>query len=140
MAVMISNTTRRRVDITCIRQAVETTLRFFRQKGDVSVVIIGARRMRSLNRMYRGRDAVTDVLSFTENESEVATPNFLGELFINYETIKQQAKKFSPSVRFELAFITIHGTLHLLGYEDKTSAGVKKMEQLGEKIIKKISI
>lgn len=96
--------------------------------------------MRSLNRMYRGRDAVTDVLSFTENESEVATPNFLGELFINYETIKQQAKKFSPSVRFELAFITIHGTLHLLGYEDKTSAGVKKMEQLGEKIIKKISI
>ncbi len=140
MTVVISNTTRRRVDLACIRQAVEVTLRFFRQKGDVSVVIIGARRMRSLNKMYRGRDAVTDVLSFTEAESEVATPNFLGELFVNYDRIKQQAKKFSPSVRFELAFITIHGTLHLLGYEDETSAGVKKMEQLGEKIIKKISI
>lgn len=138
MSVVVTNKTRQRLNQAVIQQAVEATLSFCRKKGSVSVVVIGHSRMKQLNSMYRGRSATTDVLSFTENESAMAEKNFLGEIFVDYEVIKKQAKKFSPSVRFELAFIVIHGTLHLLGYDDVTLKGAEEMEKMGHSIIKKI--
>jgi len=138
MSVVVTNKTRQRLNQAVIQQAVEATLSFCRKKGSVSVVIIGHTRMKKLNSMYRGRNSTTDVLSFTENESSVAEKNFLGEIFVDYEVIKKQAKKFSPSIRFELAFIVIHGTLHLLGYNDVTLKGAQQMEIMGHSIIKKI--
>ncbi len=138
MSVVVTNKTRQRLNQAVIQQAVEATLSFCRKKGSVSVVIIGHTRMKKLNSMYRGRNSTTDVLSFTENESSVAEKNFLGEIFVDYEVIKKQAKKFSPSIRFELAFIVIHGTLHLLGYNDVTLKGAQQMETMGHLIIKKI--
>lgn len=138
MAVEVTNKTRQRLNMVVIRQAVEATLKFCHQKGDVSVVIIGHSRMKKLNTMYRGKNAVTDVLSFAEAEAETPEKGFLGEIFIDYEVIKQQAKKFSPSLRFELAFIAVHGTLHLLGYDDVTDKGADQMEKMGYSIMKKI--
>lgn len=136
MTVTVTNKTRQRCDHAIVKKAVEATLKYFRKSGDVSVVIIGDRRMRRLNNTYRGFDRVTDVLTFAEND--ISEDNFLGEIFIDYEVIKTQAKKFSPSLRFELAFIIIHGTLHLLGYEDKTIKGSDEMEKIGHTIINKI--
>jgi len=136
MTVVVTNNTRQRIDQLIIKKSVEATLKYCRKKGDVSVVIIGDKRMRNLNHTYRGYDKITDVLSFPE--SNVSEDNFLGEIFIDYNVIKIQAKKFSPSVRFELAFIVIHGTLHLLGYEDATRKGSDLMEKVGSTIIKKI--
>jgi probable rRNA maturation factor len=138
MSVAVTNTTRQRLSKAVIEKAVEATLLYCRQKGDVSVVIIGDSRMKQLNKMYRGKDAVTDVLSFTEAEAQTAAKDFLGEIFVDYEVIKKQAKKFSPSIRYELAFIVIHGTLHLLGYDDVTEKGADTMEAMGNAIIKKI--
>lgn len=69
--------------------------------------------------------------------SQLRYKNFLGELFIDYEVIKKQAKKFSPSIRYELAFIVIHGTLHP-SYDDVTDRGSKQMEVMGQTIIKKL--
>lgn len=138
MSVVVTNKTRQRLNQAVIQQAVEATLSFCRKKGTVSVVVIGHRRMKQLNTVYRGQNTTTDVLSFTESESSVAEKDFLGELFIDYEVIKKQAKKFSPSIRFELAFIVIHGTLHLLGYNDVTAKGAENMEAMGHSIIKKI--
>lgn len=138
MSVVVTNKTRQRLNQAVIEQAVEATLAFCRKKGSVSVVIIGDSKMKQLNANYRGKNSTTDVLSFTETESMVPEKNFLGEIFIDYQVIKKQAKKFSPSIRFELAFIVIHGTLHLLGYDDVTLAGAEKMEKMGNSIIKKI--
>lgn len=138
MSVTITNTTKARVPLSLIRQAVETTLKQKHQSGDISVVIVSPQRIRTLNRMYRGKDRVTDVLSFREAEAENSAHGFLGELFISYETVKKQAAVYSPSVRFELVFITIHGTLHLLGYDDRTDKEAKAMDKITEAIIKKI--
>lgn len=138
MSVVVTNKTHQRLNQAVIEKAVQTTLSYCRKKGDVSVVIIGHTRMRRLNLTYRGFDKTTDVLSFAEQESSTPDRNFLGELFIDYEVIKKQARKFSPSIRYELAFIVIHGTLHLLGYDDVTDKGSKQMQTLGQIIIKKL--
>ena len=138
MEVTVTNTTRERINVGLIKRAALATLTFKRSKGDVSVVVIGDQRMKTLNFRYRGRNTVTDVLSFTEVEAEIQEKHFLGEIFIDYQVIKRQAKKFSPSLTYEWAFIVIHGVLHLLGYEDDTKAGAEKMEKLGQTIIKKV--
>lgn len=138
MSVTITNTIKARVPLSLIRQAVETTLKQERQRGDVSIVIVSPQQIRTLNRTYRGKDRATDVLSFREAEAENSARGFLGELFISYETVKKQAAIYSPSVRFELVFITIHGTLHLLGYDDRTVKEAKVMDTITEAIIKKI--
>lgn len=138
MEVLVTNTTRSRVDSKLIKKAVEATFKARRLKGSISVVIIGDQRMRTLNRIYRGKDNVTDVLSFAEVRDCASEPDFLGEIFIDLNVIKKQAKQFAPSFRFELAFIVIHGTLHLLGYEDETKRGADIMEALGHTIIKKV--
>lgn len=136
MAVSVVNKTSARIDGALIRRSIEAALRQQRARGDVSVVIVGDQRMRRLNRTYRGKDTVTDILSFREAESEMGESGFLGELVIDFEVIKKQAKRFAPSLRWELAFISIHGALHLLGYEDESEAGSAEMERLGHLIIK----
>lgn len=138
MSVVVTNKTRQRLNQAVIQQAVEATLSYCRKKGEVSVVIVGHTRMKKLNLIYRGFNKTTDVLSFVEQDSLASDKNFLGELFIDYEVIKKQAKKFSPSIRYELAFIVIHGTLHLLGYDDVTEKGSNQMETMGQAIIKKL--
>jgi len=140
MSVRVVNATKQRLDASLIKRAVEGTLKKMKKQGDISVVAIGDQRMRTLNRNYRGKDRVTDVLSFCEAESEIPENGFLGELFINCNTIRKQAKRFAPSYRYELAFIAIHGTLHLLGYEDESEEGRALMERLGMTIIKNIRL
>lgn len=138
MAVTVANETAARVETALIKRSVAAALRHQRASGDVSVVIVGDLKMRRLNRTYRGKDAVTDILSFREEEAEIAENGFLGELIIDYRVIRQQAKRFAPSIRWELAFIVIHGVLHLLGHEDETEKGAAEMERLGHLIIKKV--
>lgn len=140
MAVELAYRTRRRFAPALLIAAVEATLSYRRCRGDVSVAIVGDTEMKRLNRSYRGFDKVTDVLSFVEKEAEAATPDFLGELVIDLEQIRRQAKNFGHGIRWELAFIAIHGTLHLLGYEDETEKGRKEMERLGNSIIKKLNL
>ena len=96
------------------------------KKGEVSIAFIGDAKMRKLNKIYRGCDKTTDILSFSEEENKT----YLGEVLINYNQIKRQAKKYSSSIKEELLFILVHGLLHLLGYEDDTEKGREKMKDL----------
>jgi len=80
---------------------------------------------------------VTDVLSFTETDNEEPQPDLLGQIFIDYNQIKRQAKEFSQSDEEELVFILVHGLLHLLGYDDSTEEEAQVMEDLGKAFIKK---
>lgn len=138
MAVEITNRTRRALKTSLITRAVEATLRFGKTKGDVSVVIVGDTTIRRLNKIYRKKDKVTDILSFREAEAEMPARGFVGELIVDYSQIRRQAAKFKHSVDWEMAFIIIHGTLHLLGHEDETERGRALMEKLGYQLIKKI--
>jgi probable rRNA maturation factor len=138
MAIEITNRTKSTVNSLLIKQAIKITLKFGHVQGDVSVVIINDLAMTKLNKQFRKINKPTDVLSFREQDSSFKDESFIGELFIDLNQIKRQAKKLNNTINWELAFITIHGALHLLGYEDETKKGQLKMEELGYKLINQV--
>lgn len=98
--------------------------------------------LQNLNKTYRGLDEPTDVLSFAfaEEVEGVKFPQItgeggvflLGEIVLSLERVQQQAIEYEHSFVKELAFLTIHGLLHLLGYdhqEEKDTAEMRKKEQ-----------
>ena len=87
----------------------------FRKEGELSVAFVGTKRMRGLNKKYRGKDKATDVLSFGAREGEKGA--ILGEIVICPDEVAKNSKKFSDSFEKELALCLIHGLLHILGYE-----------------------
>ena len=95
--------------------------------------------MRSLNKHYRHLDKVTDVLSFSQQEglalNNPEEPLYLGDIIVCYAQVIKQAKVFGFSREKELAFLIIHGLLHLLGYQDKNQKQYLKMETIQNKIL-----
>ena len=112
--VEIINKTRSRIDLVLVKKVAQRFLELNKQKNDVSIVFVGDKRIRDLNRVYRQKDRITDILSFDGDGG------FFGEIIIDFAQIKRQAKVFSKSIKDELVFILIHGLLHLSGYDDKT--------------------
>lgn len=97
----------------------------FERPAEVSVVITDDEEIRDINREYRGIDAATDVLSFPQYERGEKMPDFgyvsLGDIVISAEHAARQAELYGHSFERELSFLTVHSTLHLLGYDHVTS-------------------
>lgn len=105
----------------------------------LSVVIVGPKTIKSINRDYRNIDSETDVISFALLDSG-EDMNFdgvieLGDIFINRNRVLSQAKEYGHSIKREFAFLFIHGLLHLLGYDHMNKEDEKKMFSLQKKII-----
>jgi probable rRNA maturation factor len=121
------------IDQTRIENALNATFRLFPPSvdGTISVVVTDNETVRGLNRDYRGIDAPTDVLSF-DNPSD---PDFsgeevrqhLGDVIIAYPVAKKQAAAGEHTVLEEVILLTIHGTLHLLGFDHNTLGNKEKM-------------
>ena len=103
------------------------------KKTEVSLVFVKTDEIRRLNRSYRKKDKVTDVLSFEMGEGGV-----LGEVVICYEQAKKQAKARGVSTRKETTELIVHGILHLAGYDHESEKEEKIMLKLQKKIISKI--
>ncbi len=110
-----------------IRRAVKETLAYegFKRNAEVSIVICDNDAIQSINSEYRGVDAPTDVLSFPQFESDEEYPDFgyvpIGDIIISAERAYIQAETFGHSFERELAFLAVHSTLHLLGYDHVNS-------------------
>lgn len=106
--------------------------RCFRVKKTVSLALVGDKKMRELNKKYRRKNKVTDVLAFGDWEEK----DFLGELIICLPQARRQAKQYGVSVKQELARLVVHGFLHLTGFDhERSKAAAKKMFGLQEKIL-----
>ena len=105
----------------------------FRNRQAVSVALIDSATMRRLNRQWRKKDKATDVLSFALASSR--RDSLLGELLICRTVAAKQAKERGHSVERELQILTIHGTLHLLGYDHEKEREAVKMESLERKLL-----
>ena len=113
---------------SAVRTAIDATLKheeFFRD-AEVSVTFCDDERIRALNAEYRKKDAPTDVLSFPIYEKGEAyttneTPVLLGDIVISLERAKEQGEKIGNTLEEEVSFLTVHSTLHLLGYDHETS-------------------
>lgn len=116
------------------------------ENGEVSITLTNNAYIHELNRQYRGIDRPTDVLSFALNESEEpevtggADINVLGDLVISVERAEEQAKDFGHSVKREMAFLTVHGMLHLLGYDHMEEEERLEMEQEQRFVMEKLGI
>lgn len=118
------------VDPSLIERAATAALAAEGVAGPVelSVLVADDATLHALNRDYRGVDSPTDVLSFGDDEEDSAEPHaafvrppdaprYLGDLAISYERVIAQAAEYGHSRERELAFLTVHGVLHLLGYD-----------------------
>lgn len=101
----------------------------------VSIAFISPREMRTLNHTYRGKDAMTDVLSFPLEAEEVA-----GEVLISYKQAKRQAAQMGHTTRDELVFLIVHGVLHVFGYDHETPKDAQHMFPLQTKILKRLGV
>ncbi len=107
-------------------------------RWECHVTLCGVRKIQSLNLQYRGKDKITDVLSFPLHESpESFLPPLvsLGDIFVCKEVSAKQARQFTISVDDEMIHLIIHGFLHLLGYDHDRSAKDEKVMQEKEKWI-----
>ena len=115
--------------ITDINNAVQTIVRLYEvDESEVSIILTNDKFIHELNRDYRGIDRPTDVLSFAFRESDEPSIKFdddsnaddvdiLGEIIISVERAKKQAEEYGHSLQREIVFLTVHGMLHLLGYD-----------------------
>jgi probable rRNA maturation factor len=100
-----------------------------RARGDVTVAIISDRRMRVLNRTFRGKDHVTDVLSFPVGSAEppemgeLPAATSIGDIVIANGVATRQARDHGHGLGTELRILALHGLLHLLGYDHETDGG-----------------
>ncbi len=121
-----------------IRRAVETALGSEGADGGVCVLITDAEEIQTLNCTYRDVDRVTDVLTFPAREGDaiLCPPDgYLGDIAICYERAVGQAEEYGHSLERELAFLAVHGALHLLGYDHMEPADERKMLQKQEEIL-----
>lgn len=94
----------------------------------LSVVFVGEKKIRDLNKKYRNKDKATDILSFQISESE-------GEIFLNQKMAEKKAKIFDRKIDNFLKFLFVHGLIHLKGMEHGS-----KMDKEEEKFRKKFNI
>lgn len=113
-----------------MRSAFEATLTHEKIEFpcEVEVLIVSGDTIRQINREYREIDRVTDVLSFPlyetmeEAESDILNDQnvLLGNMVICLDRAKEQAEEYGHSLQREICFLTVHSTLHLLGYDHET--------------------
>ncbi|MBM7660796.1 putative rRNA maturation factor [Bacillus mesophilus] len=111
---------------------------------ELSVTFVKNERIQEINKEYRGKDQPTDVISFAmeemgEGEMEIIgdhLPKHLGDLIISTEQAVLQAEEYGHSYMRELGFLTVHGFLHLLGYDHMNEEDEKEMFTRQEEILK----
>ncbi len=144
-----------------ISAAIEGALKKQNREGGVSVTVVDDETIHGINKEYRNVDRPTDVISFPSEEGEeiiappddvisfpseegeeiIAPPDgFLGDLVISYPRAVAQAEEYGHSVRRELSFLAVHGTLHLLGYDHMTDEDSKNMFALQDEILDYIGV
>lgn len=116
------------------------------ENGEVSVTLTNNDYIHQLNRKYRQIDRPTDVLSFALNESEEPDIengpdiNVLGDIILSVERAEEQAADYGHSLRREIAFLTVHGMLHLLGYDHMEEADRLEMEKEQRYVMEQLGI
>jgi len=107
---------------------------------EMSISFVGRDEIQELNKQYRGIDQVTDVLSFSFTEPEAwqrdgDVPTALGDIIICTEVAREQAETYGHSLERELGFLTVHGLLHLAGYDHMESEEEGRMRQIQREIL-----
>jgi probable rRNA maturation factor len=117
--VFLDRLRRRRPGRARLRRVLTRAARALRVSGEVALVLAGDGTIRRYNRVYRGKDRPTDVLSFPGAGGEAG----LGDILISVDTAARNARALGRSLAQELDVLALHGFLHVLGYDHETDGG-----------------
>ena len=128
-----------------VKKACVETLRVeeFNPLTEINVTFVNDEEIRKINKTHRQIDKPTDVLSFPLGENGCYDVNpennclLLGDIVISVDTATKQSEEFGHSIRREIAYLTVHSVLHLLGYDHILEADDKKEMRLKEEIVLK---
>lgn len=155
----------KRLNHALLAQIAHTTLDIagIQRPVELNLLVRGDEGLRDLNREFRGKDESTDVLSFPLLDEPLARapaeelwqdytvpevrfvtapglPLQLGDIAISYPTVIRQAAQAGHSPLHEFAFLLAHGVLHLIGYDDQTEAGYRRMVELQNAALSQMGI
>ncbi|MEQ6045196.1 rRNA maturation RNase YbeY [Staphylococcus saccharolyticus] len=121
-------------------QQIDSLLTFAKKKeninndAELSVTFVDKDEIQNINKIYKDKDKVTDVISFALEEdepdiefNELDIPRVLGDIIICTDVAKEQAENYGHSFERELGFLALHGFLHLLGYDHMNEEDEKEM-------------
>lgn len=127
-----------------LNEVINHTLEVMDAKESIFTIIFATpEEIHELNKQYRGVDRVTDVISFAlEDAHDVSLTDVrvLGDIYICIDRMKEQALEYGHSETRELSFLTVHGLLHLLGYDHQTKEDEEVMFGLQRKILSDLNI
>lgn len=147
-----------------VEKAFETAIDFLKipcKDLEVNIAVVGSLKIKKLNRIHRGINKVTDILSFPfllqpqvegmqlieenltkENYQVFVNPEtnniLLGDLYLCFSKMKKQAKEYGTGIEREFTYLCLHGLLHLLGYDHMVDTDKKVMREKEEDILKKV--
>ena len=120
----IFNETEEDIDIEEEKKIIEFALKHENLENvEFNVIFVDKKTIQKINKEYRNIDKVTDVISFALEDNEEIKFEFgrlLGDIYICTDKMKEQAKQYGHSILREQGFLTVHGLLHLLGYDHMT--------------------
>ncbi len=151
LSLLIEPLYRDKLDAALIENAVSNVLEVegARYPTEVSVAVTGDETVADLNQRFRGKSGTTDVLSFAMSGGEVGEGGFvsppsgkqdLGEVIISYPQASRQAETLGHDAKDEIAFLTVHGVFHLLGYDHEASSEAELMKEMEARALRLMGI
>ncbi len=124
--------TRRAEAIRCVRGVLQSARR---SRGAITVIFVNDTMSRRLNRRFLAHDRPTDVIAFPFGEGS----NLEGEIYVNLDKARRQARAYHVTAANETARLIIHGTLHLLGFDDRTRATARRMKAREDFLVSRLA-
>ena len=135
----INNNYNYKEDYSFLDGVIKSTLKHENVNNAIfSIIFVDEKEIRKINKKYRNIDKLTDVISFAfEDNAKLVYNDFrvLGDIYICIPRMIDQARDYGHSEKRELSFLTVHGLLHLLGYDHQTKGEEKEMFALQELIL-----
>lgn len=143
--IEIFNETNEKIDeIVDLKDFIDYSVKYLKIDNPYfNIIFIDNEKIRQINKEYRNIDKETDVISFALEDDKTFNTDkfrFLGDIYISIDKAKSQAKDYGHSLKREICFLSIHGILHLLGYDHMNEADEKIMFNLQEEILSSYGI
>lgn len=110
---------------------------------EIAVILTGDRQIKKLNKVYRGKDYATNVLSFPLYDDDLAMadlPVMVGDIVLTHGVIEAEAKRDKKTFTNHFIHLVVHGVLHLCGYDHETDGQARTMERLEKQILFDLNI
>lgn len=124
-------------NITEVKKLIRSIFKTIDQEKNMQIIFVSKDEIQEINRTYRDKDKVTDVISFPNDEE---LDDSVGDIFICLDRAREQASEYGHSFEREVGFLSVHGYLHLIGYDHETKEQEIEMFTKQEEILTKANL